>query len=251
MPEGRTSSLERLAAHVREAVAAGQLTALLEHLDDDVTWADCIGREAVTRFVEAVLSEPIVVVDGQVEVADDRLIVSFATRPAEDPSAEGPGSVIAVFVGDGGRITEIVDVPDVAAARRVRPLGDLAVAAERRAGVDGVAPVLPVADLDRAVDHYRRLGAAVERYDGGAAYAFATIDRVELHLAEVADLDPVSNTSAVYLRVGDADALYARWRSAGVAGRLTAPVDTEYGQREGAHVDPDGNLLRFGSPSAG
>jgi hypothetical protein len=27
-----------------------------------------------------------------------------------------------------------------------------------------------------------------------------------------------------------------------------APVDTDHGIREGAHVDPDGNLLRFGSP---
>jgi hypothetical protein len=25
-------------------------------------------------------------------------------------------------------------------------------------------------------------------------------------------------------------------------------VDTDYGIREGGHVDPDGNLLRFGSP---
>jgi len=25
-------------------------------------------------------------------------------------------------------------------------------------------------------------------------------------------------------------------------------MDTEWGQREGAHVDPDGNVIRFGSP---
>ena len=30
----------------------------------------------------------------------------------------------------------------------------------------------------------------------------------------------------------------------------TMPVDTGYGMREGSHVDPDGNLLRFGSPLA-
>jgi hypothetical protein len=52
----------------------------------------------------------------------------------------------------------------------------------------------------------------------------------------------------VYLYVSDADALYAQWRLARVAGRLVAPVDTDYGLREGAHVDRDGNLLRFGSP---
>jgi uncharacterized glyoxalase superfamily protein PhnB len=26
------------------------------------------------------------------------------------------------------------------------------------------------------------------------------------------------------------------------------PMDTEWGQREGAVVDPDGNVIRFGSP---
>lgn len=25
------------------------------------------------------------------------------------------------------------------------------------------------------------------------------------------------------------------------------PVDTDYGTREGAHIDPGGNLLRYGS----
>jgi hypothetical protein len=32
--------------------------------------------------------------------------------------------------------------------------------------------------------------------------------------------------------------------------RTGAPVDTDYGLREGWHIDPDGNLLRFGSPIA-
>jgi hypothetical protein len=29
------------------------------------------------------------------------------------------------------------------------------------------------------------------------------------------------------------------------------PTDTDYGLREGAHIDPDNNLIRFGSPLAG
>ena len=48
-----------------------------------------------------------------------------------------------------------------------------------------------------------------------------------------------------FFQDGAADAVAARW--AGI-GRTGAPVDTVYGLREGAHVDPDGNLLRFGSP---
>jgi hypothetical protein len=38
-----------------------------------------------------------------------------------------------------------------------------------------------------------------------------------------------------------------RWRSAGVSGQFFEPRDTDYGLREGAHVDRDGNLIRFGS----
>jgi uncharacterized glyoxalase superfamily protein PhnB len=44
----------------------------------------------------------------------------------------------------------------------------------------------------------------------------------------------------------DADELAAAWRSAGV--EVHAPEDTEWGQHEGAVVDPDGNVIRFGSP---
>jgi len=29
---------------------------------------------------------------------------------------------------------------------------------------------------------------------------------------------------------------------------VNLPEDTEWGQHEGAHVDPDGNVIRFGSP---
>jgi hypothetical protein len=50
--------------------------------------------------------------------------------------------------------------------------------------------------------------------------------------------------------VDDAETLYAEWRSSGASGRFFEPHDTEYGLREGAHVDLDGNLLRFGSVSS-
>jgi len=45
--------------------------------------------------------------------------------------------------------------------------------------------------------------------------------------------------------VDDADALARSWRAAGA--EVHMPVDTEWGQHEGADVDPDGNVLRFGS----
>ncbi len=114
-----------------------------------------------------------------------------------------------------------------------------------------VAPVLPVRDVVSAAVHYRRLGFDVRAYEGGAPYAFAERGGVDLHLSQVDELDPLSSLSAVYLYVDDADALVAEWRAAGVDGRMVDAQDTDYGLREGAHVDPDGNLLRFGSPLTG
>ena len=43
---------------------------------------------------------------------------------------------------------------------------------------------------------------------------------------------------------------WGQWQDADVAGRFHAPEHTEYGLREFAYVDPDGNLWRVGSPLA-
>ncbi len=98
-----------------------------------------------------------------------------------------------------------------------------------------------------AIEHYRKLGFAVRRYEGPDAYAFAERDGIELHLAQVDDLKPRRNICAVYLYVNDADALYREWSHAGIDGRLVVPTDRSYGPREGACLDRDANLIRFGS----
>lgn len=66
---------------------------------------------------------------------------------------------------------------------------------------------------------------------------------VSIHLGLVPEDD--RRTSSAYVWVEDADQLAAEWRSAGV--QVHAPEDTEWGQHEGAVVDPDGNVIRFGS----
>ncbi|EWY36122.1 hypothetical protein N825_29645 [Skermanella stibiiresistens SB22] len=115
-----------------------------------------------------------------------------------------------------------------------------------------VAPVLAVRNVAVALAHYRRLGfEGAAHGEAGAEdpdYGFLAWGSVTLHLARVPDLDPTTSTSACYLYVGDADALHAAWRVAGVEGRLMAPQDTPYGLREFAYLDPDNNLLRVGSP---
>ncbi len=111
------------------------------------------------------------------------------------------------------------------------------------------APVFVTTDLRRALAHYERLGFTVEAYDDGDFYGYVCRDGLEIHLAKVDAIDLSTNTCCMYLWVDDASALHEEWTSASVEGRLDPPVKTAYGLDEGAHVDLDGNLIRFGSPS--
>jgi catechol 2,3-dioxygenase-like lactoylglutathione lyase family enzyme len=110
--------------------------------------------------------------------------------------------------------------------------------------VVGVEPIFVVSDVSRAVAHYEQLGFSTSHYDEG--YAFARRDKVTIHLAGPGvDPDRVGRGS-LYLHVDDSDTLAEEWESAGIA--LVDPRDCEWGMREGSHQDPDGNLIRFGSP---
>lgn len=114
-----------------------------------------------------------------------------------------------------------------------------------------LSPVLPVADLDRAILHYRALGFVVDHSDDPARYAFAARDSVVIHLTETPGHDPLRTASQIYLYVDDADAVHEAWSQEGIGGRAVSPADADYGLREGAHVDPDGNLIRYGTPILG
>jgi DNA-binding MarR family transcriptional regulator/catechol 2,3-dioxygenase-like lactoylglutathione lyase family enzyme len=113
------------------------------------------------------------------------------------------------------------------------------------------SPVFPVRDLAAALDHYTALGFTTLAYAGGHDYGFANRDGTGLHLAADPDHDAGHWHSAqAYLYVHDADALYTEWSRPGIGGE-TRPVGLmEYGLREGSHIDPDGNEIRFGSPAA-
>ena len=110
--------------------------------------------------------------------------------------------------------------------------------------VVGVEPIFMVSEVARAVTHYEKLGFSTSRHDEG--YAFAHRDELTIHLAGPG-VDPERvGLGAIYMHVDDADALAEEWSTAGVD--LVQPQDFEYGKREGSHRDPDGNLIRFGSP---
>jgi hypothetical protein len=109
-----------------------------------------------------------------------------------------------------------------------------------------IAPIFPVRDVSAALAHYGRLGFETREY-AGCGYGFATLGGVEIHLGLV-HIDSHTARSAAYLFVEDADRLAETWGATGADVRL--PVDTEWAQHEGALIDPDGNVIRFGSPMA-
>ncbi|OBI12294.1 glyoxalase-like protein [Mycobacterium sp. E2327] len=115
---------------------------------------------------------------------------------------------------------------------------------------NSVSPIVPVRDLDVALERYRQLGFDARAYQGPARYGFVDRGSVSIHLTEWDEHDPLSTAASVYLYVSDADALYAEWAALeNLAGRLIEPQETDYGLREFAYVDPDGTLHRIGSPT--
>ncbi|WP_082983153.1 VOC family protein [Mycobacterium sp. 1423905.2] len=114
---------------------------------------------------------------------------------------------------------------------------------------NSVAPIIPVGDLDIALDRYRRLGFDARSYEGPERYGFVDRGSVQLHLTEWDEHDPLRTAASVYIYIDDADTLHAEWKALdGLPGRLIRPQDTPYGLREFAYIDPDGTLHRIGSP---
>ncbi len=108
-------------------------------------------------------------------------------------------------------------------------------------------PIFGVRDLRAALAHYATLGFDTFAYEEGDDYGFANRDGVGLHLAAHPEHDPQRPASA-YLYVRDAAALSEEWSKPGIAGHTHAAEPTPYGMLEGSHTDPDGNVIRFGSP---
>jgi uncharacterized glyoxalase superfamily protein PhnB len=108
----------------------------------------------------------------------------------------------------------------------------------------GFDPIFKVSDVMHSVAWYERAGFKVSFHD--ETYAFAHRDRdMTIHLAH-ADGHEVAGSSSLYLHCQDADRVAEEWTLAGI--EVDGPRDEDYGKREGSITDPDGNLLRFGSP---
>ncbi len=124
-------------------------------------------------------------------------------------------------------------------------------------------PALPVRDMTAAVACYSdKFGFTVLHHDGG--FAVVMRDDAEIHLWESSDDSwqqrdslerPVrsgaesfiAGTASCRIQVDEVDALYAELAAAGVLHYADrgAPTDTDFGTREFATTDDDGNLISF------
>ena len=125
--------------------------------------------------------------------------------------------------------------------------------------VKRVVPIVRVTDMRRALEFYcSTLGFVQEfTYAAGAEgpeYAAISLDGHQVHLSTFAG-DGVTGT-ATYCYVDDVDAVCRRLLAAGLKtpGNPQSPVEDgpvtqTWGMREFYVRDPDGNTLRFGSPT--
>ena len=125
-------------------------------------------------------------------------------------------------------------------------------------------PALPARDVAASVVFYRdRLGFATLHHDGG--FAVVGRDDAVLHLWESSDESwherddlrerPVcsgaesfiAGTASTRIEVVDVDGLYAELKAAGVLHPVSRDGvdDTDFGTREFATLDQDGNLIGF------
>jgi hypothetical protein len=110
--------------------------------------------------------------------------------------------------------------------------------------VTGFEPIFKVANVARSVAWFEGAGFEVSFHDD--SYAFAHRDRdLTIHLAQAVGVE-VAGHCALYIHCKEADRVADEWRQAGV--EVNGPQDEEYGKREGFVSDPDGNVIRFGSP---
>jgi hypothetical protein len=106
-----------------------------------------------------------------------------------------------------------------------------------------VAPIMPTTDIARTQQHYARLGFSADVIDNFMMTKRETSSSSSLLTREH---DPKRTASCIYVRVADAEALHALWQAASIPG-LRQLRTTNYKMREFAYVEPDGNMMLFGS----
>ena len=79
-------------------------------------------------------------------------------------------------------------------------------------------PIMPSRNLRETLEFYERLGFEL-RGAPPETYGYLIVGRgpmIELHFWESPEVDPLTTDHSCYVRVADADALYAEWEAVGV-----------------------------------
>ena len=119
-----------------------------------------------------------------------------------------------------------------------------------------ITPFVPCTSLEAQIRFYRDVLGFTVGFQA-ENYAFLRQDAVALRLVEVfpdVDLRSPERQGSFYIDVDGVDDLYAALRPALEAlpeGRVRAPFDQDYGQREFHVADEDCTLIFFGEPTAG
>ncbi len=132
------------------------------------------------------------------------------------------------------------------------------------AGLGRTIPALPVRDVTKAVEHYRdRFGFTALHVDEG--FAVLERDEARVHLWQAGDeswsarddlrerpIDSgaesfLAGTASCRIETEDVDGLYAELAAAGVLHSVSREgvTETDFGTREFAAVDDEGNLIEF------
>jgi uncharacterized glyoxalase superfamily protein PhnB len=109
----------------------------------------------------------------------------------------------------------------------------------------GSATTFHVADVGAALDFYVQVLGFKERFRFGD-YAGVEHGEVQIHLSGPNSTNKRQvGQGGIYVFCDDVDAYYAEIVAKGAAPQAP-PKDYEYGMRDFAVTDPDGNLLGFG-----
>ena len=110
--------------------------------------------------------------------------------------------------------------------------------------ITGFEPIFKVADVAQSAAWFERAGFDVSFHDATYTFAHRDLD-LTIHLAQATG-DDAPGQGVLYIHCQDADGAAEQFRRAGM--EVNGPQDQDYGKREGSITDPDGNMIRFGSP---